>query len=915
MSHVVMTSGLLGRESEQRHLTQLIGRARNGQGGALLLLGEPGIGKSALLDDAVSRAAGVRLLRLDGHEAESTIPYAGVQRLAIPLRHHVDELPARQQDALRIAAGVAEGPAPDRFLVGLGVLGLLATAAEVEPIVCAIDDAHLLDQESLEVLAFVARRIEVEPVGLLFAAREENDVRARLSGVRDLLVDGLGPDAAVGLLTRALPDPVDPAAATQIAQATGGNPLALIDLAQELSSDRLSAVGLSVDPVPIGRRLEGHYVRRVRAAGPRVQEWVLLAAADTSGSVVLVRAAAEVLGIDAETGDLAEVAGLVELDESVRFRHPLVRSAVYNAATGAERRRVHRALAEAATSLGLVELEAWHAARATLGVDPAVADRLERAADLAAARGGLASRSTLLARAAELTGPGPLRSARLVGAAEAALGVGAAQTARAHLDAIARDSTDPMLRGRIIRVECQLAMFTVDATMLARCSSLLVEAADHFHGRDPAREQDALLQAFQFLMTADRRAEGITPTELGRRLTAAAASADGAYATMLTGMGALMLLPYAEAVPLVRAAFDEIGKLPDHQLAGMASAIGSLGTFLWDDGGRRDLLDRASVAARQAGALNNLDALLWVSSLSELWGGTVRRAVEDVEHVREVRRVMGYDAENVINASVMAWTDYPRELVHAIGEGAGAVGFGGVWAAAVATLATRDLAEGQYRDAYDKLLPLVEESFLQVGPTYFPDFVEAAARTDRPEVAARYVADLEGRAGVNGSAWCAGLAARSRALVAPPEEAEQHYLAALDHLDGTTARVDLGRTHLLYGEWLRRVRRRAEASRQLALAHAVLEQAGADMFLPRARAELEATGAAVDATGPAPHHALTPQELSISRLAGEGNTNAEIGAQLFISPNTVDYHLRKVFQKLGISSRRQLTDRLDGLGH
>lgn len=909
VSHVVSRSGLLGRSAEQRLLSLLLGHVRNGQGGAVLLLGEPGIGKSALVDDAVRSAAGVRLLRLQGYEDEAAIPYAGVVRLAIPLRDHVAELPPRQQDALRVAAGLAEGPAPDRFLVGLGVLGLLTTVAAAQPVVCAVDDAHLLDQESLEVLAFVARRVEVEPVGLVFAARDESDVRARLVGVRELVLGGLEPEPATSLLAQVLPEPVDPVAATQVAAATGGNPLALIDLAQELSAGRLSAVGLSDDPVPIGRRLEDHYVRRVRSAGPRVQDWVLLAAADSTGNLDLVRTAALSLGIEDEIGDQAELAGLVELGDEVRFRHPLVRSAVYNAASGAARRRVHRALAESAGQLDLVELEAWHASRATLGADPEVAHRLERAADLAAARGGLASRSSLLARAAELSAPGLLRSARLVGAAEAALAVGAAQTARGHLDAVV-DTTDPVLRGRILRVECQLAMFTVDATKLARCAAMLVEAADLFRGVEPGREQEALLQSFQFIMTAERRAEGITPTELGRRLTEAAAVADGALATMLTGMGALMLLPYDEAVPLARAAFDEIGKLPDQQLVGMASAIGSLGMFLWDDGGRRDLMDRAAVVARQAGALQDLDALLWVTSLAELWGGTVRRAVESVEHVREVRRVMGYDAENVINVAVMAWTDYPREVVHAVAEGAGAVGFGGVWAAGIASLATRDLAEGRYGDAYDKLLPLVEEPFLQVGPAYFPDFVEAAARSDRPEAAALVTADLEERARINGSRWCAGVAARSRALVDPDDD---HHRAAIELLEATTARVDLARAHLLYGEWLRRTRRRAEAARQLSTACQLLEQTGATMFLPRARAELEATGAAIDATGSAPRHELTPQELSIARLAAEGHTNAEIGGQLFISPNTVDYHLRKVFQKLAISSRRQLADRLGGL--
>jgi DNA-binding CsgD family transcriptional regulator len=335
--------------------------------------------------------------------------------------------------------------------------------------------------------------------------------------------------------------------------------------------------------------------------------------------------------------------------------------------------------------------------------------------------------------------------------------------------------------------------------------------------------------------------------------------------------------------------------------------------YLWDDAGRRNLLTRASAAARSAGALQDLDTLLWVESIAELWGGSARRSAAAVDNVREVRRIMGYDAENVINAAVMAWTGYPREVVHAIADGAAAVGFGGVWSAAVAALATRDLAEGSYGDAYDKLHPLVAEPFLQTGPSYFPDFVEAAVRSDRQAAARPVLADLEDRARINGSAWCRGVAARARGLASSGPEAEEQFQLAIELLSASVAQVELGRAHLVYGEWLRRMRRRADAGRQLALAAEILEQAGATMFLPRVRAELAATGVTTDAGDRPPRHELTSQELTIAQLAGDGHTNAEIGAQLFISPNTVDYHLRKVFQKLAISSRRQLSDRLDHL--
>jgi DNA-binding CsgD family transcriptional regulator len=350
--------------------------------------------------------------------------------------------------------------------------------------------------------------------------------------------------------------------------------------------------------------------------------------------------------------------------------------------------------------------------------------------------------------------------------------------------------------------------------------------------------------------------------------------------TVPGGIGALVQLPYDAAAPRARARFDELAALPDDALVGHASEIGALGTFLWDDAGRHELLDRA------VGAGQDLDALLEARSLAELWGGTARRAVESVGSAG--------------NAAVMAWTDHPRDLVRSVAAMAGASG--------IASLATRDLAEGRYGDAYDALLPLAEDRSLPAGPSYFPDLVEAAVRADRPEVAERFVTDLEERARVNGSAWCAGVAARSRALVAPAEKAEKQYRTAIELLAGTFARMELARAHLLYGEWMRRAGRPAEAGRQLQTAYDLLELTGATMFGPRVRAELAAAGAEVPNHGAAPCHELTPQEQSIARLAGEGRTSAEIGRQLLISPSTVDHHLRNMFLKLGISSRRQLLE-------
>jgi DNA-binding CsgD family transcriptional regulator len=902
---------LVGRDAEQRRIGSLIGAARNGHGGALHLVGEPGIGKTALLDDATGRSMGVRAFRVDGFEAESSIAYAAMQRLLLPLRAYLPSIPGRHQEALRVAAGVAEAPAPDRFLVGMGVLGLLAAAARTAPVLCVVDDAHHLDPESLDALCFVARRLEAESVALLFASRRDEDLTARMPGVPDLELAGLGTESAVRLLASSHPEPIDPAAAALIARATGGNPLALIDLARGMSGTELSRLGLADEPVPIGRRLEAHYLHQVRRTTADVRLWMLVAAADSTGNLDLIGLAADDLGVPLEAGGQAELAGLVELGASARFRHPLVRSAAYNAASGVDRRRVHGSLAFAADKLGLVELEAWHAAKAALGTDDGVADRLEHAADLAARRGGYASRANVLSRAADLSSHGPIRDTRLIAAAEAALAVGAAHLAADLLDRVHAESVDPVSQGRIVMVRTALALFVADPTVIVHGAQHMLRAADHFHGRAPDLEQRALVRAFALCVSADRLMQGVSHEALGSRFVEGSTVADGPLSVILRGLGALVLLPYDEAVGPARAAFDQIEALPDHELMQFGTEIASLGTFLWHEW--RPCLERAARAARDAGALQLLDTLLWILALSELTGGSVLLAERHNAQVRELRRAIGYDAENVVNAALLAWTGAPAHLVLAVAEGAAQTGFGGVHASAVAALAIRDLSEGHYGDAFLRLEPLVNDPYLHVTQTQAADYAEAAVRSGRSAEATRAVEWLEARARANGSPWCHGVAERARALVSPHSQAEEHYRAAVANLAGTRAAIDLGRAHLLYGEWLRRTKRRREARLQLELALEHFDRTGAQLFRGRAVAELEATGIRSEDVG---HHnglRLTPQELNIAQLAATGHTNPEIAASLFISPNTVDYHLRKVFQKLGVSSRRHLSERLGGL--
>ncbi|MET0929193.1 MAG: AAA family ATPase [Aeromicrobium sp.] len=911
---------LLGRDDELARIGSLVDQARHGRGGALLLTGDPGIGKTSLLTAAAAHLQHMLVVRVRGYEAESSLPFAAVERLVRPLADHLETLPERHRLALQVAAGDTSGAPPDRFLVGLGVLGLLAAAGESAPVVCVVDDAHLLDAESLDVLAFVGRRLEAEPVVLLLAGRESSALVTRAAGVPTERLEGLPTAAAMRLLVDSLTDPIDPAVAVKVVAATGGNPLALVDLAGELTVRQLTESTFGDEPLPIGKHLEQHYLRQVRRLSDVEQMWLLVVAADSTGDLDLIAATAGELGLPAGVGDVAEAAGLVELGRTVGFRHPLVRSAAYNAAHGRERRRVHRALAVMAEKLGNAERAAWHAAKATLGTDEDVARRLEEVADVAAERGGFASRARVLVESAALTPAGGRRSVRLVRAAEAALQAGSGQLAKELLDEIDEDQLDPVSRGRYITAEVDHTMF-VAAPTLTRATADMLAAAELFHGRDDDLEQRSLMRAWERALPAERLATGFAWDELGNRLVSGADVKEGDTATILRGLGALILDPYEQAAPRVRQALDVLDALPVEDLLVHGHSCVALATYLWDLDARHRILERWAEAARDAGSLASLDTALWVLSITEAFGGTPGRAIQYMEQVRELRRAIGYDAEHVVNLAVLAWSTDARGRVLELAELTREMGFGGVQASAMAALAVVDIAEGRYRDAHDKLKPFIDDPFLHVTPTLWPDFAEAAARSGHPDEALDTVRAMERVAEVSGTSWAVGAALRCRAILgsevrpgttpaASAADVERDFRAAIAELERTSAVVELGRAHLLLGEWLRRMRRRRDARPHLRAAIDLFDGAGADPFAARAVRELRATGEA-HRTGAVPTTGgLTQQELTVAELAASGRTNAEIAATMFLSANTIDYHLRKVFQKLGISSRRQLADRI-----
>lgn len=875
----------------------------------MVIRGEPGIGKTALLDAATSDLTGVTLVRIGGFEAEIGMAYAALQRVGAALGDHVDTLPARQRQALLVAWGGADGPPPDRFLVGMGMLGLFAAAGSQRPVVCAIDDAHWLDSESLEVVAFVARRLQAESTALLFSTRDTDESRTQLAGIPTLELGGLDTQSAVRLLSVATTETIDPYAAARIADATGGHPLALLELTRDLSTDQLSRLSLSPKPAPIGVQLQAHYLDQVRQLSGGVQTWLLLAAAEPSADRVVIATAAATLNLPPDSGHDAERVRLVSVGETVTFRHPLVRAAVYGAAQGTDRRRVHAALGTAASQLGLVDAEAWHAAEATDGTDSGVADRLEAAADRAARRGGLVSQARLLMRAADLTPPGSRRHDRLLSAARAAADAGAAQLAKDLLARLDPRDLDPVQHGRLIMIRTEVALFTVDTELIVRGPADLIVAADLFHARAPDLEQAALLRAFELRSVTELAMVGVTLDELGRRIQAGAAVHDGPRSVVLNALAAHILTPYDQAVPVMRGAVATLDELDDSSVTEFGFVGITLITALFDKRAGSDYLERLATIARDAGALRALDTVLWVRSIFELESGDPATCGAFIRQVREVRRAIGYDAENIVNSGYLAWTGTPREELMMIAETANAMGFGGVYTSTIGALAIRDIAEGRYSEAHAALLAVVDAPLLQVAYIRYADFVEAAARSGHDLDAHRISDRISAMAVANGTPLLRGLDQRCQALLASDQDAEFHYLRAIDFLDGAQVPSHLGRAHLLFGEWLRRMKRRRDAREHLRRAIAIFDGIEAQAFADRASAELAATGDRTSDRQLIGGVEMSPQEAAVARMAAEGRTNAEIGATLFISTNTVDYHLRKVFAKLGVSSRRQLTER------
>ena len=899
---------LLGREREGAFLNELLRQVRAGRSAAIVVHGEAGAGKTALLNDAFGSAPDLRVLRAAGIESEMELPYAGLQQLCISMLDHLEHLPPPQSDALRTAFGVREGPAPDRFRVGLAVLSLLSETAERRPLVCVVDDCQWLDRASAQALAFAARRIEAEGVLLAFAARERSQ---DLDGIPGLLVEGLRDLDARALLRSVVQWPLDEQVRERILAETRGNPLALLELPRGLSPAELAGgFGLPQERSLSGR-IQESFLRRVEALPEATSLMMLVAAAEPAGNPALVWRAANRLGLSPDAVFAGEAEGLLKINGHVVFRHPLVRSAIYGASSPSDRQKVHAALA-AVTDPGLdPDRRAWHLAQAAIGPDEEIAAELERSAARAQRRGGLAAAAAFLERAVWLSvDPGP-RARRALAGAQAKYLAGASDAARRLLATAEAGPLGELERAQVDMIRAQVA-YAQDRGIDA--PALLLRAARRLEPLDLRIARQTYLDTVLAAHFAGR----LAPSSLRDAAQAArhaphASGSPMASDLLLDGLAAAYVDGYSASVPTLKQAvrgFRGPEATQDEQLRWLWPAA-HVAMALWDDESYEVLSARHIEIGREAGVLAVLPTALTTRIVAYAFAGQLTAAEELIEEMRALTEAIGIPAPPYGPMFVSAWRGREEEASALIDTAVREFtlrGEGAVLAFADYARAVLGNGLGRYEDALTAAV--ATDAFDVEGVTIYTqglaELIEAAARAGAAERAAGALTRLEEMTQASGTDWAAGVRARSRALLSEGDAAETLYREAIERLGRTRVRPQLARAHLVYGEWLRRERRRADARRELLLAFDMFTDMGMDAFSGRAQRELAATGEKVQARTVERRHDLTHQETQIARLACEGLTNQEIGFQLYLSARTVEWHLGKVFTKLGITSRRQL---------
>jgi DNA-binding CsgD family transcriptional regulator len=901
----------VGRRAECEALDRLLADALAGTSRVAVLRGEAGVGKSALLGYLSDHVEGWHVATAVGVESEMELAYSGLHQLCARWLDDLDRLPVPQRDALATVFGRSAGPAPDRFLVGLATLTLLAEVAERQPLVCIVDDAHWLDRASAQILGFVARRLLAERIAVVCAARTGigDDV---LVGLPELHVHGLGDGDARALLLDNVRGPLDAAVCDQIVAESHGNPLALLELPRTWSAADLAG-GFGLPGMqPVAGKIEQSYVRRLLQLPSDSQLLVLVAAAEPLGDPVLLRRAAETLGLDSAAAEPAVIAGLLGIGRRVEFVHPLVRSAAYRSATVDDRQRVHRALAEATNPETDPDRRAWHRARATTGPDEEAAAELERSAGRAQARGGVAAAAAFLERAALVTPDPGGRARRALSAAQAYQLAGAPEAALGLLDTASSGPLDEreqatleLLRGRI----------ALHLNRSGEAAALLLHAARRLEATEPGLARDTHLEALYAATVAGRLGGGMAEVAQAARAAPARPGRPRAVDLLADGLALRFTGDYASSAPILRRALDAFrGDDADweHDMQWPRLAVRASGD-LFDDDGWDFLAARHVQIARDAGALGALPIGLLYLCIMRILEGKLDAAAALADETDSLLDATG--SRRIVGSKpiLAAWQGDEAVATRMIDEAerdAVVHGEGVVLTFAEYARAVLHNGLANYETAVSAAQAAGERDELSASGWALVELVESAARSGRHELAADALQRLRQRTQVAATDWALGIEMRSGALLGEGAKAEELYRGAIDSLGRTRLRPELARAHLLYGEWLRREGRRADAREQLRPAHDLFVAIGMEAFTERARRELIATGEKVRRRSADTRDQLTPQEEQIARLARDGLSNPEIGAQLFISARTVEWHLHKVFTKLGINSRRGLNTAL-----
>jgi DNA-binding CsgD family transcriptional regulator len=885
----------------------------SGHSDVLVLRGEAGIGKTALLEELVARSAGCTVARATGVQADMELPYAGLQQLAGSMLGSLERLPDPQRDAVEVAFGLRSGQAPDRFEVGLGMLELLAEAAMEAPLLCVIDDAQWLDQASARTLAFVARRLMAESVALVLAVREP-DGQQIFTGLPELALEGLNDQDAREVLSMAIAGRVDERVIERIVAETRGNPLALLELPRGLSAAELAGGFGVTSTQPVSARLEQSFLGRAEAMPEDTQRFLLLAAADPTGDPALLMRAAETVGLQVDAAIPAEAVGLIELSQHVRFQHPLVRSSIYRAAPLAARHAVHRALAEATDAQEDPDRRAWHRAQAAFDADEGLAAELERSAQRAHARGGMAAAAAFLERAAALSQEGEPRARRALAAARAKYLAGEPQAASRLLENASYPAMDAPEVATVQRLRGRIALHL---SRSSEAAPALFDAAQRLQSLDPGLARETHLEALHAAAVAGRLGVGMRNAATAARTAPAAPGPQRASDVLLDGLTIRFTDGITAGTPILKLALAALRDANGDYDADIRWPLLAcrVAADVLDDQAWHLLASRYVLIAREAGALGVLPIALMHLSLMHVFEGKLNTAAALVEEIDSVMDATGSRRINVpklILAGYEGDEDRASQLIDEAQRDAVARGEGFALTFGEHAHAVLHNALGHYATAFDYAQRASAQDELHAGVWSLPELVEAAARSGRPEVAVEALARLRQRTQVAGTEWALGIEARCAALLSDDANAEGLYRKAIERLGHCRVSLDLARAQLLYGEWLRRRGRRVASREQLRAAHRKFAGMGAEAFARRAAHELAATGETARKRTIETTDDLTPHEMRIARMARDGASNQDIATELFVSRKTVEYHLHKVFSKLGISARQQLSYVLPG---